>query len=85
MGYCVVVVETFVLGVVVAIVVVVLAMLCVVLEVAVGSASTLEEVLPVIIGVEVTRGADANVKDCCGIFAPGCPRAAYSVGVSLIS
>jgi hypothetical protein len=75
----------FVLGVVVTSVVVALTMLCVVLKVAAVSASTLEEVLPVVIGVEVSGAADANVKDSSGIFAPGCPRAAYSIGVSLIS
>jgi hypothetical protein len=72
-------------GVVVATVVVALTTLCVVLEVAAGSVSTLEEVVSVVIGVAVTRGADANVNDFCGIFAPDCPRAAYSIGVSLIS
>jgi hypothetical protein len=75
----------FALGVVVAAVVVALTMLCVLLEVAAGSASTLEEVVPEIIGAEVTEDADANVRDSFGIFAPGCPRVAYSIGVSLIS
>jgi hypothetical protein len=66
-------------------VVVALAMLCVALEVAAGSASTLEEVVPISIGAEVTGDADASIRDLCGIIAAGCPRAAYSIGVSLIS
>jgi hypothetical protein len=61
-------------------------LLCVVLEVAAGPVSTADESsLPEIGAAELAGEGDANVKTFRGITAPGCPSAAYSEGVSLIS